>query len=181
MTTSEDQEPHWEDLAVKAQDLARAGRPDDGAELLSQVPAGHGFSGYVHETALAWIEIGRAYLGAGRDREVDKSISEAIRAIDQLDAGGTWEAGACRLALASLLAAGGDVAGASILATRVAADSAPLQDQDIDCMKNVRAAARLLASLGRIEEAGHVLALLNNEAIRSEELARLSQKRDLAD
>jgi hypothetical protein len=176
MTSRDEQEARWEDLAVEAQDLARGGRPDEATDLLSQVPVGHEFSGYVHEAALAWIEIGLSYSRAGRNSEVEKSIREATCAIGRLDAGGTWESGACRLALANLLVARGDDVGASSLAKRVAADSAPLQGQDIDCMKNIRAAARMLASLGRLEEARNVLELLDNEVIRSEEIAQLPQK-----
>jgi hypothetical protein len=64
MPAANSKEEAWQALAVKAQDLARGGRPDEATHLLLQVPSGREFSAYVHETALAWIEVGHAYLKA---------------------------------------------------------------------------------------------------------------------
>ena len=163
----------WEHLASQARALAKDGKPDEAAQLLAQVPTHRGAVGYMHEKALAWIDVGGAYLAAGLYRDAETSVVEATRTIDAFDDGTTWEAGACRLELAQLLVKWQKSDEAADLAVKVARDSVTLQDRDVDSLKNICASGRLLAAIGRVQQSRDVLALVANEQVRVEELARL--------
>jgi hypothetical protein len=75
--------------------------------------------------------------------------------------------------MASVFSEWGKQDEATALARKAAIESARCQDQDVDCLKNICAAARLIARMGRGREARQVLALLSNEEVRAAELARL--------
>jgi hypothetical protein len=84
MTTQEADEQGWERAALRAQSLARDGKPDEAARLLEPLAAVGGSGGHMQEKALAWIEVGRAYVRACKDRDAETSLTEVSEVIEAM-------------------------------------------------------------------------------------------------
>lgn len=166
-----DDEEKWEDLGIKAQDLARLGRIDEALQLISEIPPPQRFTAWSHEKTMALIAIAVKLSERGQNEQTISVTNEAVRCCEALHEGAIWEEADCYEKIASIQNKLNMRSEALSLWKKSVAAAQLHQSVDIDCVKILAKIARDLADIGEVQLAGDVASSIVLDEIRDKTLA----------